>query len=530
MADDWFVPQNQSGGDDWFVPREREDVTAGMALRGVPVLGAYVPQAEAVIRAAAHPLTGVGAPGGTWSERYAANLPEREAQYAQAERESPITSEALKLGGGMAALAPLGATAAGARALGLTGSIPARLAAGAASGAGLSAADVAARGGSAEDIQSAAKWGGGVGAAAPFVAGAVSKAISPFIASEPTRRGLVQTLRREGVEPTAGEITGSKPLQWAEQHLGELGGVNVSERTAERFTGAALRRAGENATRATPEVIDRAFTRIGNQFDDLAARHTLQPDPGMGAHIRQAIGEYDRLVSPPQRAPALRNYEEEIANALATNRGTIPGDVYQSLRSRIEADARGTSDHHLASALRDMRGALDDAMERHLQRIRSPDVGAWRDARNQYRNMLVIERAITSPGANAQLGLISPAALYNATRNVQGRRNLARGFGDFADLAQAGSALLRSLPSSGTAQRAYYSAIPGLIGAGVGGIAGGDIQSALTGAAAGFGPPVMGRVMMSPVAQRYLANQLMAGPGGQATRAAVTGGLLGLIR
>src|SRR5262245_33876417 len=77
-----------------------EDVTAGMALSGIPVLGNYVPQAEAAIRAAAQPLTGAGAPGETFGERYAANLPERQAQYRQAEQASPVASGALKLGGG----------------------------------------------------------------------------------------------------------------------------------------------------------------------------------------------------------------------------------------------------------------------------------------------------------------------------------------------------------------------------------------------------------------------------------------------
>ena len=123
-----------------------EDVTAGMALRGIPVLGAYIPQAEAAIRAAAQPLTGVGEPGATWGERYAANLPKRQADYAQAEREQPIASTALQIGGGAAALAPLGATALGARALGATGPMVARIPLGAASGAGIAAADAAARG------------------------------------------------------------------------------------------------------------------------------------------------------------------------------------------------------------------------------------------------------------------------------------------------------------------------------------------------------------------------------------------------
>ena len=180
MADPWAEFRTGtagSAGDPWAefrsaTPEQPEDVTAGMALRGIPVLGAYIPQAEAAIRAAAQPLTGVGEPGATWSERYAANLPKRQADYAQAEREQPIASTALQVGGGMAALAPLGATALGARALGAAGPWAARLPASIASGAGIAAADAAARG---QDPTSAAMLGGGVGAAAPFVGAAAGR-------------------------------------------------------------------------------------------------------------------------------------------------------------------------------------------------------------------------------------------------------------------------------------------------------------------------------------------------------------------
>jgi hypothetical protein len=379
-----------------------------------------------------------------------------------------------------------------------------------------------------EDIQTSAQWGAGLGAATPAISAGVRKAISPFRNAEPTRAAAVATLEREMGQPvTAGQATGSRPLQWMEQHLGELGGVNPAERTAERFTSAALRRAGENATRATPEVIDRAFTRIGQQFDNLAANNTLHPDPAMGGQIRNAIADYDRLVSPPSRVPAVRQYEQEIAQALAANNNTLPGKVYQSLRSRMEGDARGTGDHTLATALRGMRGALDDAMERHLTRIGSSDAGAWQQARNQYRNLLVLDRAATNP--NTKLGLISPATLFSATKAVQGTRNLARGRGDFAGLAQAGSDILRELPSSGTAQRAYYSALPGIVGGGVlGGVyGGGDPTSILTGAIL---PPLAGRAIMSRPGQAYLRNQLATGRGGQALQGGITGGLLGMLQ
>src|SRR5262245_942965 len=133
MANDWFVPPEpqaapapapQAGGGDWFVPPERENVSEGMILSGIPVIGAYVPHAEAAIRAA----TGQGE-GGSYAERYANLLPQRQAAYAQAEKESPILSEAAKIGGGALALAPVGAGALGAtaaRAIGATGGLASR--------------------------------------------------------------------------------------------------------------------------------------------------------------------------------------------------------------------------------------------------------------------------------------------------------------------------------------------------------------------------------------------------------------------
>ena len=95
-------------------------------------------------------------------------------------------------------------------------------------------------------------------------------------------------------------------------------------------------RAGEDAPRATPEVIDRAFKRIGDKFDDLAANNTLHPDRAMGPQIRQSIDDYNGIVSPPNRAPVIANFEQEIAQVLGANNNTIPGAAYQSLRSRME--------------------------------------------------------------------------------------------------------------------------------------------------------------------------------------------------
>jgi hypothetical protein len=190
------------------------------------------------------------------------------------------------------------------------------------------------------------------GAVAPgaLAAGAKGMLVSPKGGA--TRAAEVANLEAEGVRDlSAGAKTVSPPLQYLEQSLGDVTGAGTrkAERAQEQFTRAVLKRAGEDAPRATPEVIDRAFKRIGDKFDDLAARNTLHPDHAMGPQIRQSIDEYNGLVSAPNRAPVIANFEQEIAQVLGANNNTIPGAAYQSLRSRMEKVARTARLHGFAA-------------------------------------------------------------------------------------------------------------------------------------------------------------------------------------
>jgi hypothetical protein len=345
---------------------------------------------------------------------------------------------------------------------------------------------------------------GGVGAAA--VPNIARRIVTPLPAT-PARQAAVQTLAAEGVPVTAGQVTGSPALRYLESSLGDApfaGGqaTRAAEQQAEAFTAATLRRAGENATRATPQVVDQAFTRIGNEFDRLAANNTMQVDRRLGNDLRTAELEYNRLTPPNARAPVVNEMINDIQNIAAQNGGALPGAQYQAFRSRLDRAARATrADPQLSGALFDVRNSLDDAMQRS---IRPQDRGAWQEVRRQYRNMLVIEKAVTGAGENTAQGLISPAALRNATVG-QNRRSYARGQGDFADLAHAGESLLKPLPQSGTAPRAFAAAIPAIVGAGIAGGPGAAIGAGTSVVA----PGLAGRVLMSRPVQAYLANQAL---------------------
>lgn len=356
--------------------------------------------------------------------------------------------------------------------------------------------------------------GGLLGGAAPGIMQAagstVRNVVSPFM-TNPERAAAVNALAREGIETSAGQRTGSNTLRYAESEIGGKRAENLFERQGEQFTAAALRRAGVNAKRATPDVIDDAFDSIGKRFDDLAARNTLVADQQLASDLIGISDDYLQMVPESMRAPIVQNTLADIAAAMRGG-GAISGDTYQSLRSRLDRTARSAArDPELSSALRGIKDSLDAAMERSISASNPADAGAWREVRNQYRNMLVIERAATGAGENAALGTISPSALRNATVTKQGRRNYARGQGDFSELARAGEAVMRPMPNSGTAGRINAQNIgvglAGLLGAGAG-TATGDPYNAAIGAGIGLmAPRMVGRAMMTPAVQGYLSNQ-----------------------
>lgn len=356
-----------------------------------------------------------------------------------------------------------------------------------------------------------ARFGGAV--AGGHAVTAVPHAVTPNIIS-PERQALIDTLHGEGVTGmTAGQRTGSKPLRWAESTLADVpfsgtSAADLNEANAGQYTRAALRRVGENSERATPDVVDRAFDHSERQLNHILQNSQIHVDAQLGNDVTGTAQQYTGT-------PGLYNHEtqnavtgaiQRIHDLFVNNNGTISGGQYQTLRSDLSRAARGSTDPQRSQALREVIEHLDDALERSSG---AHTADAFRDWRQQYRNLLVIERAATSAGGEqAGQGFISPAQLGTATRGVMGRRAYARGHDEFSGLARAGQAILTPLPQSGTAPREnimHHLQLAGLLG-GAGFLAG-EAPGAAAGAAAGIATPaIAARALMSSPVQNYLSN------------------------
>lgn len=357
--------------------------------------------------------------------------------------------------------------------------------------------------------------------AAPMGVGAASRVITPAPSSE-ARQRLVEILQGEGVTSlTAGQRTGNKTLQYAESILGDAPGAGqgasrIQQEGQRQFTEAAMRRAGQNLPDATPEVLAQNNTRLGNEFQQLAARNDLTPDNQFITDITNAVGNYRRVPDSQQRQ-MVQGYIDDIVPHV--NAGQMPGREYQEMRSRLSRQSKSLqqSDPTLSEALRDMRNALDNAMGRSI----SPaDQQAWQTARREYGAQKTLEKSASRAGEEAAEGQIKPSSLRN-TVAANNRGAYARGEGDFSELARAGSGVMAPLPNSGTGQRNQISNmasyLSGMAGGGAGAFAGPG--GAMAGMAAGLAVPgAVGRALMSGPMQAYLSNQLLALPVGDRQR------------
>jgi hypothetical protein len=129
-------------------------------------------------------------------------LADVEAQHNQLREQNPAASIAGNIVGPTAALAPLGATALGARLLGMSGSLGSRVGFGLASGGGITFGDALSRGDNVQDAAVKGLVGAGIGVALPALGAGAQKVFQAVTRSGVPRpvAQVSKALRREGID------------------------------------------------------------------------------------------------------------------------------------------------------------------------------------------------------------------------------------------------------------------------------------------------------------------------------------------
>ena len=323
----------------------------------------------------------------------------------------------------------------------------------------------------------------------------------------------VDTLRKAGVPLDAAQATGSTFLARVKAGLsdnpitaGKQAEISATQQAA--YTKAVSKTMGEDAERITPDVLASAKNRIGQMYDDVAAKVNINVDNKFQNSLSQIAQEAQNVLKPDQFAIIERNIGDIFEKA-TTGGGRISGEQYQVLKRGLDRLSK-SADTDVASYAREMRdvinvGLYDSAVAAGNTHL----VDVLKKANKQWGNMRKIEDiALKDTG-----GMVSPSALYNSLTTKAKRNAFYAEDTALPDLARAGKMILpEKLPNSGTTARLMNQAAITGVGALGGALYQGDVSGAATGAALGIAAPKAAQMLINnPKFAKYLEKGISPG-------------------
>jgi len=292
----------------------------------------------------------------------------------------------------------------------------------------------------------------------------------------PEALALAEKAKAAGIPVNIAQLGDSKFLKTLASSLEQLpltGAAQVNSAQRKAFTRAVSKTFGDDTDTITNAVYARNRRRLGDAFNDLSMRNTLNVDNTLVGRLDGILSEAQQFGDDGTIRAVNSIYDRVVRQANASSREVVsafdgipahktimelPGAAYQSVDSSISNIAKSGGEK--AQYLGEMQKAIREAMDRSI----SPaDKEAWDTIRMQYKNLKAVRNAVAKDGAS---GNIDPNALLQALNSTEaGKEAMAMGTrGELGDIAKIGRQFVRdSVPNSGTAQRAIAL---GLIGGG----------------------------------------------------------------
>lgn len=304
----------------------------------------------------------------------------------------------------------------------------------------------------------------------------------------------VRFLEGQGIRLSAGQRADDMALKGREQAT--QAGKALQDQALDDFTKSVLGRIRGQGDRWDRGNLEAAGKRIGQMFDDVASRTTIQADTKLATGVRAAIDDVD---SAPKSLRDIADAIEDLATR--PGGGAIDGATYQRWAS-IAGERSKSGNPNTREAAIAIRGALDEALQRYAA---GEDVATLGSARQLYRDFLIVERAATSAGATG--GKIPPAALRTSAKAVLGNRAYVGARSEMSELARHGANVMPG-PHGPEAATRNQGVLDAMIGGGIGATIGAPVGMPGVGGAIGAaaGPYAINRALASGLGQAMLKN------------------------
>lgn len=304
-----------------------------------------------------------------------------------------------------------------------------------------------------DQLKQGAGAGAFLGAAMPLAYDAGKGAVSFFNGGgvNPLRADLAEkAINKFGIPLRGSQISQSPFMNYLDSAVGKLpfSGMeanNEAQRTA--FSKAVAGTFGENADNLTPAVMSSARKRIGDVFNTVAGKTTIQNADQILNKFSQIETDAAQALPENELAP-IQKQMGAIIDKIDGSNNSISGETYQALTRKGGGldKALSSSNPNIRYYSGQVRDALDDALE---QSASPDDLKALKTARLQWKNMRTVQDLAAKAGIE---GEINPAGLLGAVKKSY--KDMAyTGAGDIGHLADIGQEFIKPPPSSGTAER-----------------------------------------------------------------------------
>ena len=274
---------------------------------------------------------------------------------------------------------------------------------------------------------------------------------------------LAQKMVDLGIPLKQSQVNGSRFSKTVDSAVKEVPGSGAEAFNQKQLSGfqrAVSHEFGEDSDKITPDVIDSAYTRIGDMYDTALKGKQI---PFTAADLQKFadIDDKTSFLDPSHRQIVTKQLDKIIDEA-TKNGGMIKGETLGAIRSNISGGIRSAPPG---------AGMLLGELRDHIMDMSGSAAPQLKKANAQYSALKTIQPLAIK--AQATGGNISPALLQNQVVKTIGPTEYAKGgsgnLGNLADLARGGQKYLKdTVPDSGTAKRSllYASALE-LLGSGV---------------------------------------------------------------
>lgn len=284
--------------------------------------------------------------------------------------------------------------------------------------------------------------GAAVGAGFNKLGAAIAPKVDPLVA------GLADTaVNKFGINLRGSQISASPIVKRLDTQMEARPFTGFADQNAAQrgqFTQAVGNTFGADSPRLTPEVMSAAKAKIGQTFEDVAAKTPIHADDQLISDLARIEHEAPQALPDSEAKPVLK----QIGNVLSMIKpdGTIDGATYQTLtRKGSPLDvAMSNHDSNIGFYAGQVRDALDSALERSAA---PEDLASLRAARLAWKNMRTVEPLVSK----SDDGTISPA-LLNQRVSANFKDRAFSGAGDLGELAAIGQRFLKPASTSGTAE------------------------------------------------------------------------------